>query len=203
MKPHGPSRPWPLRRGVAARPAKVPEWQDTAGLSPGGGTGIARQAALLAGLRRAHRSLEALSAAMPGWRRQAAAAELEAGLNRLGAVTAEALHRVEFILAQLRQSSGHQPGWFTAGELAFPKEGEPAGDAALAALAHWALGRLAARGLALAALAHEAGEFQAAHLLRLSVEEARQLARGLVPHLRPGPIAPTCSATPRPPGRLH
>ncbi|ONG58163.1 hypothetical protein BKE38_03480 [Pseudoroseomonas deserti] len=178
MKSYVPPRPWPARQAATGRAREAT-----------GSEEAARQAALLTGLRRAHCSLEALGQALPGWQRLAHAPGLAAQLAMLEAVAAEALHRIDFILSRLDEPSeaggATVPGWIAAAELAYPKDAEDGSDATLAALAHWALGRLAARGLALVTLAHEAGEYQAAHLLRLSVEEGRAAARGLVPHLTP------------------
>ncbi|WP_419898935.1 hypothetical protein [Roseomonas sp. USHLN139] len=180
MKSFPLQRAWPRRRGAEPQPG--PEGRGAAGPAAG-------EEALLSGLRRAHGSLEALGQALPGWTRLAHAPGLAAQLALLEKVVADALHRVEFILSRLDESSEAGavtlPGWITAAELAYPKDAEAAGDTDLAALAHWALGRLAARGLALAMVAHEAGAYQAAHLLRLSVEESRATARGLVRHLTP------------------
>lgn len=149
--------------------------------------------ALLAGLSAARHSSAALATAAEGWRRLATASGLAERLLQMQHEAAETLRRIEFILAQLRQSPRSQPSWLSDFDLSFPKDDAPVpqDDCALAALAHWALGRMATRLSALHHLAHDCQEYQAAHLLRLSVDEQRCLARSLVGFLHQPKLAAT------------
>ncbi|HEY8613076.1 MAG TPA: DUF892 family protein [Roseomonas sp.] len=139
--------------------------------------GASVDSAFLAGLRDAHVSGTALSGAAEAWASAAGAALLSHGFVQLRREAEEGVRRIEYILAGLRREARGGASWMARRDLFIRVASD---DATLVKTAAWTLGCMAAGALRLQRLAHNCGEYQAARLLEMSVDEQIGRARQLM-----------------------
>ncbi|SHI68641.1 hypothetical protein SAMN02745194_00830 [Roseomonas rosea] len=147
---------------------------------------ISARSTLLAGLREAHASNQALVQGSAAWHRAGRAESLREEFLLLRREAEEALRRVEYVLAGLGRSARGARCWLRQGDLALAPGAD---DASLVALSTWAIGRISAGTLRLQHLAHECEEYQAARLLQMSVDGQLLSARRIAAAVRGGGAA--------------
>jgi ferritin-like metal-binding protein YciE len=131
-------------------------------------------ATFLTRLRAAHCSGTALALAAESWVRAARSAPVSLAFGQMQSEAEEGVHRIEYILSCLGRGARGGTPWIDGRDLAVPAEAD---DTRLLALARWALMRMSCGTLDLGTLAHACGEYQAARLLQMSVDEQLTTAR--------------------------
>lgn len=158
-----------MNEPALGRAAPPPAWTPPIAAHHADDAATDPRAALTRGLRAAHATGLALAEAAEGWILVAEAEGLAEAFAALQRDAEEAVHRVEYILAGLRQGARGGISWI----------GQPGAAPAPAAVMAATLERVAQETLRLEAIAHDLAEYQAARLLRMSADEHRAGARRL------------------------